>query len=404
MKRKTILMVIPNLGFGGAQRVFAELAEALRTDYTVIECAFNLIDGHAYRTGHEIVSLNVPGGRNIFQKIYYFIVRIIALKKLKRNLEIDYCISHLEGADYVNILSRCKEKIILCIHGSKIYDEAISGWTGNIRKQVLIRILYRFADKIVTVAHGIRNEMLEYFQIPSSRVAVINNGFDTQAIWLKSQQEIPEIYNDLFLKPVLVAHGRIAEEKGFDTLVAVMNDQRVKHRCRLLLIGDGLRREALVGQFRAAGISTFDSQEGKPISRDHDVFFIGFQSNPFPYLCRSSIFVLPSHFEGFPMSLGEAMTCNLPVIANDCPYGPGEILNSSQKKLGADVVFGKFGILIPYPSPIVKTTDDWCKAIHTLLTNDGLYHTYKKNVRGRADQFSLKNFARSWNTLLNETV
>ena len=50
-----------------------------------------------------------------------------------------------------------------------------------------------------------------------------------------------------------------------------------------------------------------------------------------------SIYLMTSRFEGFPMTLIEAQTCGLPIIAFDCPNGPREIIED-----------GKTGLLIPY--------------------------------------------------------
>ena len=67
-----------------------------------------------------------------------------------------------------------------------------------------------------------------------------------------------------------------------------------------------------------------------------DVVFLGWQSNPYPYMRRAGVFVLPSNYEGFPNAMLEAMACGVPVVATDCPHGPAEILAG-----------GRYGILTP---------------------------------------------------------
>ena len=79
------------------------------------------------------------------------------------------------------------------------------------------------------------------------------------------------------------------------------------------------------------------------------VFLLGFQSNPFKYVSKSSVFVLSSLFEGLGNVVLEALACNVPIISTDCKSGPREILapgTSLDKKIESAET-NEYGILIP---------------------------------------------------------
>lgn len=63
---------------------------------------------------------------------------------------------------------------------------------------------------------------------------------------------------------------------------------------------------------------------------ERDVFLPGNVRNISEELVKSSIFVLSSRFEGFGIVLLEAAAAGLPIIAYDCPNGPGEILRGDK--------------------------------------------------------------------------
>ena len=57
---------------------------------------------------------------------------------------------------------------------------------------------------------------------------------------------------------------------------------------------------------------------------------LGYQSNPWKFLSKSNLFVLPSIWEGFGNVIVESMLIGIPVISSDCPSGPREILNNGK--------------------------------------------------------------------------
>ena len=146
-------MLIPNLGFGGAQRVFHDHSRLLASRFDVTDVAFNLDHGHAFPSGNKVASLDVPGGGGAVAKLRHFRQRIRRLAALKRRMAPALTISHLEGADYVNVLARGPGKTLLVIHGSKLHDANIRGPLGWLRGRVMAAALHR-AD-LIAPSHGV---------------------------------------------------------------------------------------------------------------------------------------------------------------------------------------------------------------------------------------------------------
>jgi glycosyltransferase involved in cell wall biosynthesis len=113
---------------------------------------------------------------------------------------------------------------------------------------------------------------------------------------------------------VILAAGRLGRQKGFDLLLAAFAQVNARHpEWHLRICGEGPRRRRLERQIGALGLRARVSLPG-PVSE------LGEEMG------RASLFVLSSRFEGFPLVLVEAMAKGLPVVAFDCPTGPGEVI------------------------------------------------------------------------------
>jgi glycosyltransferase involved in cell wall biosynthesis len=407
--KKRILLLIPNLGFGGAQRVFHDHSIELSKKYKVYECVFNREDGIAYPTGNELIDLEVPGGGGMLFKIYNFFLRCRKVRKIKKQYGIDISISHLEGADYINILSKGKEKTILCIHGSKVHDLNINGFLGWMRKEVLMPLLYKVPDKIITVSRDINKELTDFLGINPKKIQTINNFFDYQQIYAKANVPVSH-YEDLFRNnQVIITSGRLALQKNQFPLLLIFSKLLQQRKCKLVILGDGELRQELIAYSRQLGIRTFACWEETGYSPDDfDVFFLGYQDNPFQYLRNASVFAFPSSWEGFPMALCEAMICGVPVVSTDCPTGPREILapeSDGQAKL-KEAEYAEFGVLMPMLEQPwdMRVIDNWVKALAHLLSDELLRQSYIEKAQRRMLNFTPDNIMKQWEQVIESEI
>ena len=352
----------------------------------------------------NIISLQVPKGKNIFSKLYFFYLRIRRLKKLKARLGITHSISHLEGADYINILSKKREHVICWVHGTKMSDRNIEGLAGLLRLKFLIPELYRRSDGIICVSDGIKKEIIGQFGIRDSIVETIVNGFDIAQIDRRAQE--PPLFPVTSITqfgPVLITHCRLARQKNLTAMIEIVSIVRKTHDVTLMIVGDGELRHDLVSAARSLGLRTFAHWEGTAAGEQYDVCFCGFFQNPFSLLKHATLYLLVSSWEGFPLSLGEAMACGLPVLASDCFTGPREMI-APEISSPAPIIQPletTSGILMP----LADTNESrriWAHSICTLLDNDKKRMAFARGARHRIADFDIREIQSKWLTIVHE--
>lgn len=409
--RKKLLMVIPNLGLGGAQRVFHDHSVELTKYYDVTEAVFDFDSENLYPSGNLLESLAVTGGGGPVRKLANFFRRVGQLRRLKQRLSTDICISHLEGADYVNLLSKGREKVILLIHGSKTYDRNISGTTGWLRKRVLMPLLYRRADRIVTVSLGIIPEMVDDYGVDARKLSAINNSFEVESVWERAQEPLPPAMQAVYAAgSVLVTSGRLAIQKNQKPLLDIFAALRAKQAAKLVFVGDGELREELVQYAQSRGLRVHEAWGEEPLTPDFDVYFVGLQHNPFQYIRPASVFVFPSAWEGFPLALGEAMTCGVPVVSTDCPTGPREMLAPASATPAVPIraaEWAEYGLLMPMlteAATLVADEHAWVATLGALLNDAAKRAQLGNAARQRANDFTHANTFRRWKKLIDEVL
>lgn len=410
---KNILLLIPQLTFGGAERVFHDHGRELaRAGHTVTECVFDSRGRIDFPTHNRLVGLDVPAaGPSPLSKAHVWRKRVQRLRQLKRELQIDVCISHLEGADYLNLLSKGTEKVIVCVHNSKRHDPGFAGMNGWLRRRVLMPRLYRRADCVVAVSRDLRQELIEYLRLPAGLVCTINNFVELEAVRDRAAAVLTVAEAALFAHgPVLMVAGRLSREKNQPALLPVLARmlRTSPVPVRLLLLGDGPLRLELVAAATQQGLRVWDgtAQNGSPPPdpASYDLILLGFRSNPFPYIAHAAICVLPSLTEGFPMAICEALACGVPVASADCPTGPREILAPATPTTQQATVaeWAEFGLLLPLlgTGPTDNKVTAWATALTELLTNPDRHAYYIAQGQQRAMAFGPGPVMAQWERLL----
>jgi glycosyltransferase involved in cell wall biosynthesis len=243
---------------------------------------------------------------------------LIPLIRYFKKSKPDVFISNLTHLNIVTIIAKffsgTRSKIIITEHSSITTNNLQKGGKEGILV-FLARFLYPLADKTVVVSDGAAQNLIEAIKINPNKVQSIYNPIDMDRIRILSREKIDEFWLTEKSIPVLVAIGRLEQEKNFSFLLNVFQTLTKKRKARLLILGEGSERQMLEQQMIAYGI-------------ENDVKLLGIKTNPYPYISNADILVCTSKYEGFNITLAESLACGTPVISLNCPYGPAEILDN----------------------------------------------------------------------------
>jgi glycosyltransferase involved in cell wall biosynthesis len=179
------------------------------------------------------------------------------------------------------------------------------------------RRCYAWADAIIAVASGIAEDLAANTAIPPERITAVRNPTFGSVAKESAEEPLDHPWFSSNAPPVLLAAGRLAPGKDFETLVRAFARVRSHRLVRLVLLGEGKERPRIEALIRELGL-------------EEDALLPGFVRNPFPWMSRAAVFVLSSAWEGSPGVLIEAMACGCPIVSTDCPSGPAEILVSGE--------------------------------------------------------------------------
>ena len=232
-----------------------------------------------------------------------------------------------------------------------------TGWPDGVGR--LNRTLTPITDAFIAVADSHGDFLHQFERFPSNKVHVIRNGIDCQR-FAPSEQNRRDVRNELGLAPTTPLVGIVAalrSEKNHSLLVRAASRLRTRHPdLHWIIVGDGPERETIE---RLAG----------DLGVDDRIHLLGTRLDTPRLVSALDVFTLCSLNEASPVSILEALACQVPVTATDV----GSVNES--------IVPGRTGCLFA-SEDLVGMTD----AIDQLLSDDALRRRFGRAGRQLVQQ------------------
>ncbi len=174
----------------------------------------------------------------------------------------------------------------------------------------------------------------------------------------------------------LLAVGKLVPQKGFDLLIRAFAQVSDRHPdWTLTILGEGRMR---------AELEDLCTQ----LKLEDRVHLMGTVKNVDAHLRKADIFALASRFEGFPVALGEAMACGVPVIATDCLSGPREMIHD-----------GTDGMLV-----VSDNVDALAVGLDLLMSDPGKRQYFSHYAPRILDRFGVDRVMAMWNGAIKQVL
>ena len=362
-ENKKISLFLPSLSGGGAERVFVNLANEFTNRGLKVDLILAKKEGPYLKDISEKVNIIDLKARSV-------LFSLLPLAKYLRKERPNILLSSMEHANIISIiasaLARTKARVIVRTANTISLSVKQAKRGRAIISKYGALILYRFADEIIVNSKGSADDLAKTLKISRDKITVLYNPLAVEYITESAKENIDHKWFVNKQGIIILSAGRLLKHKDFSTLIRSFNVVREKYKqAKLVIIGEGSDRKDIENLI-------------KKLNLEDSVSLPGFVENPYAYMSRADVFVLPSQWEGLPNVLLEAMACGTPVISTDCPSGPKEILEN-----------GKYGKLVPVGDYLALA-----KAIEKTIESP----IDSQKPKERADDFSLEKIATDYLT------
>lgn len=294
------------------------------------------------------------------------LIRLLALRTLIKNNNPDVIISFLSDVNIATLLAT-KGLDLTVIVSERTYQPMM--YLG-IFLESLRKITYPWATSVVVQTQEAKQWQKN--STPKANVRIISNPL-TFPLPNESPIIPPTsiIQDDFFY---ILAVGRLSKEKGqIDIIHAMVLLLKSHPKTKLIILGEGDERPTL-----EIAISKLNLHQ--------HVKLVGHVGNLHDWYQSVDLYVMSSHFEGFPNSLLEAMAYGLPCVSYDCPVGPRNLIQH-----------GLNGLLVP----LQESSNGLYNAISSIIKNPILRKNLGENAQSVKKNQSITNISQKWQKLFD---
>lgn len=371
IRMKKIILFIPNLKSGGAERVCSVLANYFSNYFEVIIYT-NETNSIFYKL-HEnikIKDLRFKYNTSITNRLYELWNRIKKITAILKEEKPDCILSFLTGFNILfsicSIISIERPwSLFLCEHNNYYACKPLL-------KRAFRNCLYFLSRSTVTVLT--ERDVENYPRFIRDKIVVMENPLGIELTDMEYEHYINSRMPLISSSIKLLAVGRLTKQKGYERLISIM--AKLNTKCdlpwSLYIYGDGELESYITDLI---SISKLEGKVilSKPVKNLTEIYM------------RSDIFLMTSHWEGLPMVIGEALNHGLPVVAYDCPTGPREF-----------VVNAINGFLIENGDE-----DMFLSSVLSLMNNRELMQKQNYAARESSKKYSVSKVGKRWLSLIN---
>ena len=339
--------------FGGAEKVMFDLTRYFYTDEGIdVLAAVNPGSLHDALVSSGVKVVALP------EKTFGQLVKLVTtLRNILKSFRPDIAHSHHRYITFtLDLLFKGKVKILHTAH-IEMFDK---------------KRLSKFGHHVAAVSEAVKRNLVNVFRLPESKITVIYNGIP---LFNPNKTESTALARELGVEPSKIVIGciaRLEEQKGHRYLIEAISllPEETRKALTVLLIGDGSLREKLRQEVKKRGLN--------------GVFhFLGYRSDIAELLSLCGFTVLPSLWEGLPLTPIESYLQGKPVIATTVSGTPEVVLHEQT------------GLLVPPDDS--RTLSE---AILQLINHPELVTRYgNKGRRFAESKFALDRMVKDYKTL-----
>jgi len=347
--KNVIVLVIPTIQQGGAERVMSELANEFSKQNQEVHLVLLAQSNDFYFINpsvkiYHLGFINKGGIKKIEAETKTF----LNLRKILKTIKPDVVLSFMDKYNVFTILASRFLSLNVFVSDRSNPKKQIPQHISILKK-----LTYKFATGIVAQT-SLAKEILAK-TTKNKNIKVIPNPVKQVKLFPEKKRE-----------KVILNVGRLVPEKGQKYLIEAFSKMEVSD-WKMVILGDGPLRNDLI-------------QQAKDLNIEEKLFLPGAVTTVDEWLAKASVFAFTSVSEGFPNALVEAMSAGLPCISFDCDAGPRDIIKN-----------GENGFLVP-----LKNTEEFSKRTQYLIEHPELRLAMGSKASAIKDELEISKIAKEY--------